>query len=108
MIITFKSRAAGDVIMFGNVARRMLQIIGKDPEQAKGIVTVEQLPAALSALRDAMAADKAAARDTQAGDQDEAEAPRGMEGPVALWQRAAPLAELMEYSKKESQPVIWE
>ena len=107
MIITFKSRAAGDVIMFGNVAQRMLEIIGKDKDDPKGIVTVEQLPAAIAALRAAMAGDK---RGGEPADQDEdkEDAPRGMEGRVSLWQRAAPLIELMEYSLKDDQPVIWE
>ncbi|MCX9155664.1 DUF1840 domain-containing protein [Niveibacterium sp. 24ML] len=106
-IITFKSRAAGDVIMFGKVAQAMLELIGKDPLDARGIVTVAQLPAAIAALRQAAAADKARAPldDEEA---DPADAPRGMGGPVALWQRAAPLIELMEYSLKEEQPVIWE
>ena len=41
MIVTFKSRAAGDVIQFGEVAKRLLGIMGKDPEAAQGIITVE-------------------------------------------------------------------
>mgnify|MGYP000361404418 CR=1 FL=1 len=60
-IVTFKSRAAGDVIMFGKVARVLLEVIGKDPDDARGIVTVAQLPGAIAALRDAVAADKAPA-----------------------------------------------
>ena len=46
MIVTFQSQAAGDVIMFGDVARRMMEIMGKDPSD-KGILTVEQLPDAI-------------------------------------------------------------
>ena len=107
MIITFKSRAAGDVIMFGNVAQRMLEIIGKDKDDPKGIVTVEQLPGAIAALRAAMAGDKKSG-EPSGQDDDKEDAPRGMEGQVSLWQRAAPLVELMQYSLKESQPVIWE
>lgn len=105
-IITFKSRAAGDVIMFGKVAKILLKLIGKDPDDARGIITVTQLPAAITTLREAVAADKARAPAEDADD-DEA-SPRGMEGPVALWQRAAPLIELMQYSLAEDQPVIWE
>ncbi len=109
MIVTFKSRAAGDVIMFGNVAQRMLEIIGKDKHDAQGIVTVEQLPGAIAALRASIAADKDKRAEPAAQDDDvNDEAAHGMEGAVALWQRAAPLVELMEYSLKESQPVLWE
>ncbi|WP_172202206.1 MULTISPECIES: DUF1840 domain-containing protein [unclassified Niveibacterium] len=106
-IVTFKSRAAGDVIMFGKVARVLLEVIGKDPDDARGIVTVAQLPGAIAALREAVAADKARTP-APMDEADDEEAPRGMDGPVALWQRAAPLIELMQYSLAEEQPVIWE
>jgi len=107
-IITFKSPAAGDVIMFGKVARVLLEVIGKDPDDARGIVTVAQLPDAIAALRRAASEDKAR-NEAPASDADEDEdAPRGMEGPVALWQRAAPLIELMQYALAEEQPVIWD
>lgn len=108
-IITFKSRAAGDVIMFGKVAQLMLELIGKDRNDARGIVTVAQLPDAIAALRKAAEADKARplAEEPDA-DADTKESPRGMGGTVALWQRTAPLIELMTYSLKEEQPVIWE
>ena len=63
MMITFQSQAAGDVMMFGDVAKQMLKIIGKEPADA-GIVTVAQLPAAIAALKDAIAADRAEEQNT--------------------------------------------
>jgi hypothetical protein len=48
MIVTFKSAASADVIYFGDVAKRD-GIDGRGCHQ--GIVTVEQLPAAIAALR---------------------------------------------------------
>ena len=58
MIVTFKSAASGDVIMFGDIAKRMMELMGKNVTD-QGIVTVEQLPDALAQLRAAVAADKA-------------------------------------------------
>ena len=49
MIVTFQSPASGDVIMFGDVAQRMMKLMGKDVTD-KGIVTVEQLPDAINRL----------------------------------------------------------
>lgn len=110
MLITFKSGAAADVIMFGDVAKKLLQIIGKDPEDTRGIVTVEQLPEAMSRLRAAIDGDRA--RQTARGAEEEeadTEAGRtGMAAPVGIAQRAYPLLEMMEYSQKEETPVIWE
>ena len=45
--------------MFERNGKEILPLLGKDPEEARGIVTVEQLPAAIAALRTAIAADKA-------------------------------------------------
>ena len=107
MLITFKSRAAGDVIMFGEVAQTLLEILGKDRNDSRGIITLAQLPGAIATLRAAIAADKARAAGVETDEEDE-DAPRGMAGNVALWQRAAPLLELCEYSLKDELPVIWE
>ena len=51
MLIIFKSPASGDVIMFEKNGKEMLSVLGKDPADAKGIVTVEQLPGAIAAVR---------------------------------------------------------
>jgi hypothetical protein len=108
MIITFRSPASSDVIMFGDVAHRMMRLMGKDPEP-KGIVTVEQLPEAIALLKAAIAADKI----EHAGKQDE-DLPQfevsesGVKRPyVGLAQRAIPLLELLEWSLKERKPVVW-
>lgn len=104
MIVTFKSPASGDVIMFGDVAKRMMEIMGKDPD-GKGIITVEQLPDAIARLRAAIAADKA----QRAGGSDEEDVAgrSGLQAPVSLAQRAVPLLELLEWSLKKNKPVVW-
>ncbi|PKO33633.1 MAG: DUF1840 domain-containing protein [Betaproteobacteria bacterium HGW-Betaproteobacteria-7] len=98
MLITFKSPASSDVMMFGDVAERMMTIIGKDIA-AKGIVTVEYLPAAIAKLKAAINTD------TQAENESE---PNGDDGKfVGIAQRALPLVELFESSLKQEVPVVW-
>ncbi|HSD37112.1 MAG TPA: DUF1840 domain-containing protein [Rhodocyclaceae bacterium] len=106
MLITFKSRAAGDVLMLGKNGQQMLGIIGKDAQDARGIVTVEQLPAAIAALSAAAAADRA--RPVAVQNDDDDDAPKGMGAPVALAQRIVPLLELCQYALRDKEPVIWE
>lgn len=108
MLITFKSAAGADVIMFGDIAKKLVAIVGKDPQDGKGIVTVEQLPDAIARLRAAIEEDKAR-RAGQAQDDDEEPDPerRGMAAPVSLAQRAWPLLDLLEASQKEGVPVVW-
>lgn len=108
MLITFKSKAAGDVIMFGDVAQRLMEIMGKEPG-TQGIVTVEQLPEALDRLKTAVAEDK-----TKQAASEEDEQPQiekipggGQREYVSLARRAAPLIELLEYSLKAKAPVVW-
>lgn len=98
MLITFKSPASADVMMFGEVAEKMLEIIGKEPS-GKGIITVENLPAAIDKLKGAINADVQsrgqATQDANGGDS------------VSISQRAIPLIELFERSLKQEVPVVW-
>ncbi len=107
MLIVFKSRAAGDVMMFGDVAYALMEIMGKDPAE-KGIVTAEQLPEAIAHLKAAVAQDKA---EKPIVDHDERVFEKTPEGGkrehVSLARRAVPLIELLEYSLKEAVPVTW-
>ncbi len=107
MLIVFKSKAAGDVMMFGDVAHTLMEIMGKDPGD-KGIVTVEQLPEAIARLKAAVAQDKA---EKPVIDHDERLFEKTPEGGkreyVSLARRAVPLIELLEFSLKEGEPVVW-
>lgn len=102
MIVTFKSKAAGDVIMFGDIAHALMKIMGKDPDP-QGIITPEQLPAAIAALK---AAVQESRRQPAADEDEEAQKP-AMTQAVSLAQRAVPLLELLEWAQKKSAPVMW-
>lgn len=104
MIVTFKSAASGDVIMFGEVAQRLMRCMGKDVTE-QGIVTVEQLPGAIAALKAAIAEDKAARAGGASADEDDA--PKDIAAPVSLAQRAIPLLELLEWAERKKKPVTW-
>ena len=117
MLITFQSKAAANVIMFGETARQLLAVLGKDPGEDnsgnKGIVTVEQLPEALARLQAAIEAARAQQNVKTAAEREaEEEAARedgrsGMNAPVDLAQRAWPLLDLLQRSQAEGVPVIW-
>ena len=48
-MMTFKSRATASVIMFDEVGKQVLEIMGKTADR-EGIITLEQLPQAIEAL----------------------------------------------------------
>jgi hypothetical protein len=105
-MIVFRSDAAADIMMFDDVGKRMLEIMGRE-FSTRGIFTVEQLPDAIARLRAAIAEDRAA----HAGEYDRPELEEVPGGPrrayVGLAPRAVPLAELLEYSLKAEKPVLW-
>lgn len=107
-IVTFKSAATADVIYFGDVAKRMMELMGKDPD-AKGIVTVEQLPEAIARLKAAIAADKERHRRLVQEEEhgNEAAEGGGTRPAVSLTQRALPLLEMLEESLAAKKPVMW-
>jgi hypothetical protein len=112
MIVIFQSAAAGDVIMFGDVAQRMMKIMGKDITD-KGIVTVEQLPDAIARLKAAIDEDKQQRAGLQEEDLPRTESAGGGNKAsssrpfVTLTQRAVPLLELLEWALKKKKPVVW-
>lgn len=108
MIVTFKSAASADLIYFGDVAKRLMELIGKEPSE-RGIITVEQLPDAIARLKAAIEADKETHRQLVQLDEAGTEpTPDGATRPrVSLTQRALPLLAMLEESLAEGKPVIW-
>lgn len=56
MLVKFESNVAGEMLMFADVARRLLQVTGED--QRRGVILAEQMPEIVSRLRQAVATDK--------------------------------------------------
>lgn len=108
MMITFKSTASNDVLMFDTAAQDFLRCIGKAPDETTGIITVVQLPAAIDRVRAAIAADKAKPLTAIAnsGKGGKAAASEDDE-PVGFGLRAVPILELMERALAEGAPVVW-
>jgi hypothetical protein len=107
-IVVFKSQACADVIYFGDVAKRMMELMGKEAAD-QGIVTVERLPDAIARLKAAVAEDRERHRrhvlDEEPGT--EAAEDGGTRPFVSLTQRALPLLEMLEESLREEKPVVW-
>ena len=99
MIYKFKSRATGDLIMTQPVGDRVLSLIGK-PASAQGIIEVDQMPAAMSALEAAVAAESPG----PAADGDD---PSTKADTVGLRQRVWPMVEMMKRALAEKQPIVW-
>ena len=107
MIYKFKSKAAGDVIMMQPNGDQVLRILGKAPG-GKGIVTVDELPAAIAALEAAIGAGVGAGDPKPAGnDIDDDERSATAAEAVSLQRRAWPLLEMMKASLAARADVVW-
>jgi len=103
MIYKFKSQADGDVIMLQLNGDQMLTIIGREPSP-QGIITVQQIPAAIAALQAAIEVHEATQARRSAHPEEEIE----VEGDsVMLRQRAAPFIDLLSRSAQAGKDVVW-
>ncbi|MDX2411338.1 MAG: DUF1840 domain-containing protein [Woeseiaceae bacterium] len=102
MLITFKTRAYADVTMFGEVALKLIKLMGRR-ETVPSAIEPEDIPQALKMLRTGIAADDAAAKEDNAEDSDDE-----TEELVSVHNRALPLIELLQAAQKENVPVMWE
>ena len=102
MIYQFRSKASPDVIMLPDLTKRIFDILGR-PLEARGILTIEQLPNLITALETAILKDLEERKANENADD-------GVEKPKLadrLGQRAYPFLELMKQSKAKDEPVMW-
>ncbi|HTP95237.1 MAG TPA: DUF1840 domain-containing protein [Burkholderiales bacterium] len=99
MMITFRSKAAGPVSMFGDVAVTLLKLMGQSG-QVPGALLAADIAPALARLRQGLSGGAAPATADAKG---EDEPP-----PVTLRQRAYPLIELLSAAADKGHDVSWE
>jgi hypothetical protein len=104
VLVTFRTSAYANITMFGDVAIRLLKLMGHSGTVPSAILA-DDVPAALERLKAAVASDKAAAAENpptgERGDDSE-------EPPVSLAHRAFPLIELLEAAAGKKCDVMWD
>jgi hypothetical protein len=101
MLVTFKTKAYANITMFGDVAVRLLRMMGHSGTVPSAILA-DDVPAALERLKAAIAEEKRrAAAEPESGDPEK-------EPKVSIANRALPLIELLEAAVKKHADVMWE
>ncbi len=102
MLVTFKTDAYADIIMFGDVARRLLKMMGHSGT-VPGAILADDVPAALDRLKRAVESEKSTENppSSREGEENDQEA-------VKLSYRALPLIELLTAAAKKKRDVMWE
>ena len=105
MLYKFKSKATGDLILLEPQGRQFLQLIGKAVEP-KGIIEAEQMPEAIKALQDAVAAEELQQAEAVAQAKAQGQKPPTFEA-ISLRQRTKPIIDMLERCHKAGQPIVW-
>lgn len=101
MLVTFKTPVYADIIMFGDVAKQLLKMMGHSGTVPSAMVA-EEVPAALDRLKRAVEAERVSEEQkpqegTEADDQT-----------VRLKYRALPLIELLTAAAQKHCDVMWD
>lgn len=100
MLVTFKTKRYSNIVMFGDVGKRLLQLMGHSGT-VPGAITAEDVPAALEKLRAGLAVHGKEVVGERRED-DERDGP-----PIDLSHRAVPLIELLESAVANDADVMW-
>ncbi|MCJ7590523.1 MAG: DUF1840 domain-containing protein [Woeseiaceae bacterium] len=102
MLITFKSRDSADVTMFGDVALKLIKLMGRR-DTVPSAMEPGDIQSALNKLRAGIAVeDVPATEEVDKHDEDDAE------NRVSLRNRALPLIDLLEAAQAKQVPVMWD
>ncbi len=106
MLLTFRSKATGELFMLGEHAIPLLRAAGKSEDtvrEARGVFTAEQLPAAIAGIERALRGDQ----DPDFNEDDPVEAAHARQY-VSLKQRAQPLLDMLTKANAKGVDVMWE
>jgi hypothetical protein len=105
MLVKFHTQSFADITMFGDVAIKLLHMMGHSGTVPSALSADDVAPA-LKQLNEALAGHKAANPDDESIGDDFQGDP--IERPVGLAQRAFPLVELLTAAAAAGQNVMWE
>lgn len=113
MLITFKSKAAADIVMYKEHAQRILDLLDKDID--RGIIVSEDVEEAIATIEAAVAESRAHPISEQV-DRDVIAHPQPNEagdhnhepvGNVSFASRAFPLLEMLRAAREQDCSVVW-
>jgi hypothetical protein len=104
MLITFRSKSSASILMFGDIALQVIEMMGHT-RTVPGSIAADGIATALSNLKAAIARHHdAKSSDTKPTD-DAEELP---EQTIALAKRALPIVQMLEKAKTNNEPILWE
>ncbi len=106
MLITFKCRAAPDVVMLENLAQYLVGIVGKRLGE-RGVIMHDELADAITKLESAISFDKQERAEHDGHFHEGEEGHEHHEIPIGLAQRAFPFLDMLRAAQKENADIVW-
>jgi hypothetical protein len=106
MLITFKCRAAPDVVMLENLAQYLVGIVGKRLGE-RGVIMHDELPEAITKLESAISSDKQERAEHDGHFHEGEDGHEHHEIPIGLAQRAFPFLDMLREAQKENADIMW-
>ncbi|MBA2651208.1 MAG: DUF1840 domain-containing protein [Tatlockia sp.] len=97
MLITFSCEEYENITMFGDVAKRLLTLMGHSAT-VPGAIKAADIPKALSCLKQGLQQEQPATKNQQDDEEDE---------PISLAHRAIPLIGMLETAAKTEKNILW-
>ena len=106
MLLTFKSKAAAEILMYAIHAKPILDLLGKDTE--RGVITAEETAQAIARIESEIASRKfSKPASSQADDETFVDPITGHGEAVSFNARAYPLLEMLRAAHREHEFVMW-
>ena len=102
MLVTFSCPAYADITLFGDVAIRLLKMMGHSGTVPSALLA-DDVPAALARLEAEIEAEKQSSQATDVSAEDDGDEPA-----VSLTHRALPLVDLLKAAAKDKCNVMWD
>ncbi|WP_131781709.1 DUF1840 domain-containing protein [Legionella gresilensis] len=99
MLVTFTSESYGRLTFFGDVARRLIKLMGHS-DNIPGAIRAEDIEASLHNLLEGLAQMKDKVKSMQLDKDEEPE--------ISLATRAAPLIDMLKSAQKNQCNIIWQ
>jgi hypothetical protein len=100
MLVTFRTNAYANIVMFGDVAQKLLRLMGHSGT-VPGALLAKDVGEAMRKLRDGLEL-------TDDEDEESGEGPQDNSQYVSLKHRAVPLLELLSAADREQDDVLWD
>ncbi len=107
MLVTFKSKAAAEVLMYSVHAKPILDLLGKNVE--RGVITAEETGDAIRRIENEIDERRQAqaAQHADAGGHRDEQEEEGGRGDVSFGTRAYPFLEMLRAAHRDGEFVMW-